>query len=687
MQITLTQQGLVLVQSAEDNNNKRYLLDFASKSLTQLSDDTDGPDDSDTPPIDPDLPTLECLGIFGIFPIDVHSLAVITKQEQVATLQNGPIFKITGALLIPLSYQRARAVLEASDKKLADSTAEPRRSTDSDESRDSSTTTDSEPSENDSNSSSSSPESPSTLKFVKECQKFLSSGALFYSPSLNLHQSLKQGLFTKDADCSSYYLNYNRNRLFKDTEFELKIIQGHVGQVKSESGDVSVVLISRRSRLRIGARYLRRGIDDDANCANWVETEQLLVTSKYILSYVIVRGSLPIFFQQSPYKLKPTPRVLRGAEATRKVFNTHFDRIENHYGSITAVNLVEASPTSNEFQVGNLYKKLCEQNDKKLEWFDFHHACKGMKFERVCELFDSDTVQSGVDNFLWDGLNLETGKPTSMAQAGVFRVNCIDCLDRTNVVQTEIAKRVLEQQLEELNLEDDKDIVSSAYYHMWADNGDAISRQYSNTNALKGEFTRNRKRDFKGVVTDVGLTLTRFYSGMVSDFFRQALFDFLVGNVDERVFSEFDETCASSDPRMYSKSAIEVASEICQDDVISGWWLESLQNSSDKYIVLLTDTSIYVCQFDFMTERVSDFEKVDVNTISSVQFLGTSGSQVIISTSEKQFRLRNPTYSEHMGDKLREYCADRDIEVLDGDEESTTFVSRMERRLKRLIWA
>ncbi|AOW04806.1 YALI0E01408p [Yarrowia lipolytica CLIB122] len=676
MQITLTQQGLTL----QSQNGTRSLLDFATKSLTTLQDDTDSQNDTDGASVDTESPSLECLGIFGIFPIDVHSLAVITKREQVATLQNAPLYKITGALLIPLSYQRARAVFEASQNN---TTAEPRRSTDSNESRGSSVA-DSEPSETETGTPS--PVSPSTLKFIRECQKFLSSGALFYSPKLNLHQSLKQGLLNKESKCSSYYLNYNRNRLFKDTEFELKIIQGHVGQVKPESSNISVVLISRRSRHRIGARYLRRGIDDDANCANWVETEQLLVTPKYILSYVIVRGSLPVFFQQSPYKLKPTPRVLRGAEATRKVFNTHFDRIESHYGSVTGVNLVEASSTSNEFKVGNLYKKLCEQNGKELEWFDFHHACKGMKFERVSELFNSDVVQAGVDNFLWDGLNLQTGNPTSVVQSGIFRVNCIDCLDRTNVVQTEIAKRVLEQQLEELNHDADN-IVSSAYYHMWADNGDAISRQYSNTNALKGEFTRNRKRDFKGVVTDVGLTLTRFYSGMVSDFFRQALFDFLVGNVDERVFSEFDETCASSDPRMYSKSAIEVASEICQDDVISGWWLESLQNSSNKYIVLLTDTSIYVCQFDFMTERVSDFEKVDVDTISSVQFLGSSGSQVVISTSDKQFRLRNPTYNEHMGDKLRQYCSEREIEVHDGDEQSTTFVSRMEQRLKRLIWA
>jgi len=37
--------------------------------------------------------------------------------------------------------------------------------------------------------------------------------------------------------------------------------------------------------------------------------------------------------------------------------------------------------------------------------------------------------------------------PVSM-QKGVFRTNCIDCLDRTNVVQSLLSKRTLQQQLE-----------------------------------------------------------------------------------------------------------------------------------------------------------------------------------------------------------------------------------------------
>jgi len=35
---------------------------------------------------------------------------------------------------------------------------------------------------------------------------------------------------------------------------------------------------------------------------------------------------------------------------------------------------------------------------------------------------------------------------TKSVQSGVFRTNCVDCLDRTNVVQSMLAARVLQQQ-------------------------------------------------------------------------------------------------------------------------------------------------------------------------------------------------------------------------------------------------
>lgn len=49
--------------------------------------------------------------------------------------------------------------------------------------------------------------------------------------------------------------------------------------VEGEEGDstsVDYILVSRRSRDRAGLRYQRRGIDDDAHVANFVETETVV---------------------------------------------------------------------------------------------------------------------------------------------------------------------------------------------------------------------------------------------------------------------------------------------------------------------------------------------------------------------------------------------------------------------------
>jgi hypothetical protein len=43
----------------------------------------------------------------------------------------------------------------------------------------------------------------------------------------------------------------------------------------NEKTDVQLILISRRSRHRAGVRMHCRGIDDDGNVANYVETEQV----------------------------------------------------------------------------------------------------------------------------------------------------------------------------------------------------------------------------------------------------------------------------------------------------------------------------------------------------------------------------------------------------------------------------
>ena len=48
-------------------------------------------------------------------------------------------------------------------------------------------------------------------------------------------------------------------------------------------------------------------------------------------------------------------------------------------------------------------------------------------------------------------------------QNGVFRTNCIDCLERTNVVQSMLAHRILELQMQVMALVSGKDCSGDLY--------------------------------------------------------------------------------------------------------------------------------------------------------------------------------------------------------------------------------
>jgi len=287
-----------------------------------------------------------------------------------------------------------------------------------------------------------------------------------------------------------------------------------------------ITVISRRSTKRAGLRYLRRGIDEEGNVANCVETEQILSPAGVswdgpnvkVHSFVQTRGSIPLFFTQSPYSLKPVPVMQHSEETNFSALKKHFEGLKRQYGSVQVVNLVEKqgveAPIAEAYQrnIQRLNEEELQKDSDKVafEWFDFHAVCRGMKFENVALLLES--LRGKLEGF---GSTVLAGGQLVSRQQGILRTNCMDCLDRTNVCQSSFAKHMLEVQLQEegfdLTIQQDQQQVW--FNTLWADNGDAISKQYASTGAMKGDYTRTRKRDYRGALTDAGLSLTRLFNG------------------------------------------------------------------------------------------------------------------------------------------------------------------------------
>ncbi|KAF2969554.1 hypothetical protein GQX73_g3979 [Xylaria multiplex] len=328
-----------------------------------------------------------------------------------------------------------------------------------------------------------------------------------------------------------------------------------------------ITVVSRRSVKRAGLRYLRRGIDDEGFAANSVETEQILSIpswdpSSKIYSFIQVRGSIPIFFTQSPYSLKPIPVLQHSPEANFRAFSRHFNMMSEN--------------------------QLLDTLGRKIE---------------------------------------ETGSTVELDG----QVN-----HRTNVCQSSFGKFMLDLQLREegFDMSTQVDQENSWFNTLWADNGDAISKQYASTAAMKGDYTRTRKRDYRGMVNDLGLSLTRFYNGMVNDYFSQAAIDFFLGNVTSLVFDEFEANMKTKDPGVSTSKMRELAIETSQkiaieddkEDFIGGWTLLSPPISDtikaipfEEVVFLLTDVALYLCRFDWSLDKVSSFERVDLAHVIGIQ--------------------------------------------------------------------
>jgi hypothetical protein len=84
-----------------------------------------------------------------------------------------------------------------------------------------------------------------------------------------------------------------------DGAWIVPIIQGYIDRknIIFDGKPMEMVLISRRRHAMAGTRFNARGLDDEGNVANFVESEQIVIYKNQIYSFVQVRGSVPLFWE------------------------------------------------------------------------------------------------------------------------------------------------------------------------------------------------------------------------------------------------------------------------------------------------------------------------------------------------------------------------------------------------------
>uniref|UniRef100_A0A0D9VSV0 SAC domain-containing protein n=1 Tax=Leersia perrieri TaxID=77586 RepID=A0A0D9VSV0_9ORYZ len=295
---------------------------------------------------------------------------------------------------------------------------------------------------------------------------------------------------------------WNKNLLEELIEAKFSLTE----QFTLKDVPVRITLFSR-------TRMWRRGANLEGATANFVETEQL----------VEYEGLMSSFIQP-------------------KVVQRHFHDLSQRYGEVVAVDL-----TDKQGDEGNLSNAFAAEMERipniRYVHFDFHHICRGGNFDNLQALYNQ--IEEAIQK---QGYFLINSKgEILLEQSGIIRSNCIDCLDRTNVTQSFLARKSLDIQLQRMgalsssgSISQSEDI-SDIFKKIWVEHGDELSLEYAGSYALKGDLVRYGRQTLPGLIKDGMSALSRYYLNNFHDGVRQDALDLISGyyTVSKSISSPF----------------------------------------------------------------------------------------------------------------------------------------------------
>uniref|UniRef100_A0A8C1ILD5 Synaptojanin-1 n=1 Tax=Cyprinus carpio TaxID=7962 RepID=A0A8C1ILD5_CYPCA len=384
---------------------------------------------------------LDAYGILGVLRLNLgdsmlHSLVVVTGCSSVGKVQDSEVFRVTGTDFVSLKND------------------------------------------------------PSDEDRIADVRKVLNSGNFYFAwsstgvsldLSLNAHRRIRE-----DTSDNRFFWNQSLHLHLKHygvncDDWLLRLMCGgvEIRTIYAGHKQAKACVISRLSSERAGTRFNVRGTNDDGQVANFVETEQVIFLDDKVSSFIQIRGSIPLFWEQ------------------------HFGALRRLYGRQVIINLLGMKEGENMLSKAfQSHLKASEHaNAVRMLNFDYHQMVKGGKTDKL-----NSVLKPQINKFLEEcGFFYYSGEAgIQRCQTGTIRSNCLDCLDRTNSVQAFIALEMLPKQLEDMGLTEKPQLVArfqEVFRSMWSTNGDSVSKIYAGTGALDGKAKGGKLKDGARSVT------------------------------------------------------------------------------------------------------------------------------------------------------------------------------------------
>ncbi|KAF7301871.1 Inositol polyphosphate phosphatase [Mycena indigotica] len=360
-------------------------------------------------------------------------------------------------------------------------------------------------------------------------------------------------------------LDMLERRDFDSCQFIVLAIQGYVGvttmalPAPPTDGKPAIVTLSLISRLgwkRAGTRFNSRGVDDDGNVANFVEVCRIPFKtpepmphhrrkpfsppiSNVLAPFKFEEAFLVMFWEQQGLQTFGQKIQITRPTTSQPAFDRHFASLVEEYGVVHAINLLGSK--ENEAYLTNAYARHLQiarealGDEVCLTHYDFHNAVRSGGHDSVVrDLRRMEAISRHIDNFGFTMCDAASDEIVT-EQKGIFRTNCLDCLDRTNFVQDIMSRTTLEQYILLVRREwTHSHTLWTNHRELWGDNGDALSKIYAGTGALNTSFTRTGKRTLAGVLSDATKSVSRAYINNFQDSRKQLAIDMFLGNMSSQ---------------------------------------------------------------------------------------------------------------------------------------------------------
>uniref|UniRef100_A0A672SPA4 phosphoinositide 5-phosphatase n=1 Tax=Sinocyclocheilus grahami TaxID=75366 RepID=A0A672SPA4_SINGR len=228
---------------------------------------------------------LDAYGILGVLRLNLgdsmlHSLVVVTGCSSVGKVQDSEVFRVTGTDFVSLKND------------------------------------------------------PSDEDRISDVRKVLNSGNFYFAwsstgvsldLSLNAHRRIRE-----DTSDNRFFWNQSLHLHLKHygvncDDWLLRLMCGgvEIRTIYAGHKQAKACVISRLSSERAGTRFNVRGTNDDGQVANFVETEQVIFLDDKVSSFIQIRGSIPLFWEQPGIQVgSHRVKLSRGFEANAPAFES-----------------------------------------------------------------------------------------------------------------------------------------------------------------------------------------------------------------------------------------------------------------------------------------------------------------------------------------------------------------------------